>query len=204
MAFEKLHSLGDEKFQKILNALMRGESAHGLARVLQEEWGEFQDVAFKTLTQQLNRLRLAAAEGAFGKKVALAIQAGAAPQLKMLEGLSTAAIQRLEELSAMQRQRVMDLIAAEKAAKFQMSAPILVAHNGAITDYAKVLDQLQKMRLDLGLDEFKGVVPGVKGQSVSVTLPDGTNVQKQVFEAVTTLEHIFNERKIPRVTAADL
>jgi len=212
MAYERLQALGPEKFQKIINDLMRGASAMGTARVIQQEWKEFQDVAEKTLTQQLNRLRVSAAEGMFGKKVALQIVAGATPQIKLLAGISHGTIERLEELSNIQRLRVMDLVKAEKSAmadekgkivKFPMAA-LLTATNAVFADYSKLLQDIQKVRFDLGLDEYRGVVPTMRGAASSVTLPDGTNIQKQVYEAATTIEDIFNQRKIPLAHAPDL
>ena len=41
----------------------------------------------------------------------------------------------------------------------------------------------------------------MKGASQTTTFPDGSSVQKQVFEAVTTVEQILNARKIPHLIA---
>ena len=210
MAFERLQGLGEEKFKKILNLLMRGEPAMALARTIQmappKGWGEFQDVAERTLTQQLNRLRMAAAEGMFGLRAAKSIAAGNTPQIKMLEHVTVRVLDRLEELSEIQRDRVLALVAKEKSMPVPVGA-LLTATNEVFKDYRQVLLDLQKIRFDLGLDEFKGPlnhsVHHVKGGMVSATLPDGTNIQKQVFEAVTTIEEIFNTRKIPQLASSE-
>lgn len=207
MAFDRLQALGDEKFGKILNLLMRGEPAMHVAREMQAQppkgWGLFQDVAEKTLTQQLNRLRMAAAEGAFGKRAAQRIAAGATPQVQMLERVSVRVLDRLEELCEVQRQRVMTLVEKEKNMPLPIGAQ-LTATNAVFNDYRELLLDVQKVRFDLGLDDFKGPmshqIHHVKAGMMSATLPDGTNVQKQVFEAVTTIEQIFDARKIPHVT----
>jgi len=34
------------------------------------------------------------------------------------------------------------------------------------------------IKFDLGLDEYKGVIPGVKATSAGVTRPDGLNIQQ--------------------------
>lgn len=206
MAFERLQNLGDEKFSKILNLLMRGEPAMALARQIQQApptgWGEFQDVAEKTLTQQLNRLRFAAAEGMFGKKIAKKIQDdnSATPQIRMLKDVSVRVLDRLEELSDVQRQRVLDLVEKEKKMPLPIGA-MLQATNAVFTDYKDLLLSIQKIRFDMGLDEFRGPVSQqihhVKGAAITQQLADGTTIQRQVFEAVTTLEQIFNERQIP-------
>lgn len=224
--FERIQLLGEEKFRKVLNLLMRGEPAQRLAREMQQQppkgWGLFQDVAEATLTQQLTRLRAAAAEGMFGPKTAKKIVSGVtAPQIKLLEHTSVRVLERLEELSDWQRNRVIALIEREKEALLPVvgnlhikgvpssakMAPqeyrhLLTQTNLVFNDYKQLLLDLQKIRFDLGLDEFKGPVSGglaMRGVKESLTFPDGTNVQKQVFEAVTTIEQIFDQRKIPQL-----
>ena len=202
MAFNRLQEIGEERFRKIINALMRGEHAIKVARTIQQQppegWGLFQDVTETALTRQLDRLRLASAEGLFGPRVAKKIAEGATPQIKMLENVSIRVIDRLEELSETQRTRMLTLVAKEKAIP-SMSAAIMDATNTTFAEYRQTLLDLQKIRFDLGLDDFKGPITSTttRGASASVSLPDGTNVQRQVFEAVTTIEQIFNKRNIP-------
>jgi hypothetical protein len=207
MAFERLQTLGEEEFQKILNLLMRGEPAMHVARTIQQEWHQFQDVAEKTLCQQLNRLRLAAAEGAFGMKAAKKIAEGATPQIRMLKDVSVGTLVRLEELSEIQKHRVLALVEKEKNMPLPIGA-MLTATNMVFTDYKQLLLDIQKVRFDLGLDEFKGPtshsIHHVKGGVVSAQLPDGTNVQKQVFEAVQAIEAVFDQRKIPEHKMKDV
>jgi hypothetical protein len=225
--FERLQGLGEERFRKILNLLMRGESTYAVAREIQAQppkgWGLFQDVAEQTLIQQLNRLRKAGAEGMFGSQTAKKIVAGVkTPQIKLLENTSVRVLERLEELSDWQRNRVMALIEREKEALLPVvgnlhlkgvpssakMAPqeyrhLLTQTNLVFNDYKTLLLDLQKIRFDLGLDDFRGPVTGMamKGLSQTTTLPDGSSVQKQIFEAVTTIEQIFEARQIPHVIA---
>jgi hypothetical protein len=228
MGFERLQGLGEEKFQKILNLLMRGEPAMGLARTIQQQppkgWGLFQDVKETTLTQQLNRLRQVASEGAFGLKVARRIAEGATPAqaMKRLEHVNIRVLDRLEELAEIQRTRVLNLVEREKDAILpkignlhlpnnlptstkmapQEYRHLLTQTNLVFNDYRQLLLDLQKIRFDLGLDEFKGPVSttSMKGAVQTTVFPDGMSVQKQIFEAVTTIEQIFDARKIPRLT----
>ena len=51
MAFDRLQKLGKEKFQKIVNELARGTPAQTLARLIQQEWGDAQDVREETLAK---------------------------------------------------------------------------------------------------------------------------------------------------------
>lgn len=198
MAFERLQALGEERFTKILNQLQRGEPAMALARTIQlhppEGWGLFQDVAEKTLTQQLNRLREAAAEGLFGSRTAKAIAIHGAARIKRLESVSVRALDRLEELAEQQRTLAFTLI--DKAIQDKRS---FTSTNEAIEGYHKVLLSIQKIRFELGLDEYKGPTAAIKGASSTTTFPDGTSIHKQVFEAVDTIERIFDARKIPRI-----
>ena len=204
MAFERLQALGEEPFRKILNALIRGEPAQALARTIQQPppagWGLFGDVAELTLTQQLNRLRKAAAEGIFGAAEAKRILAVGKPNIDRLNHVSVPVLARLEELSEAQRTLVMALLA--KATKEERT---FTSVNEAVGNYRQILLDLQKLRFDLGLDEFKGPVSTTtaRGASVTTTFPDGMSVQKQVFEAVTTVEQILNARKIPQLIARD-
>jgi hypothetical protein len=204
MAFEQLQSLGEERFGKILNQLMRGASAQGLARTLQrqppEGWGVFQDVAEKTLTQQLNRLRLAVAEGAFGSAHAKRLQEGHKPHIDLLNGVSVNALTRMEELAETKRSLVLVLLAKATAEERTWKSV-----NDATEVYRKILLDIQKMRFDLGLDEFKGPVgtTSVRSATQTTTTPDGSTVQRQVFEAVSTIERIFNARRIPHIIPRD-
>lgn len=199
-AFERLQQLGTDKFTKILNSLMRGQPAMNLAREIQQDWGDYTDVAEKTLTQQLNRLRLAAARGAFGKKIAYELSKGQTHHLPAFNDLSISAMERLEELAGVQRLRVLQFAAKEKAAP-PTSGPLLQSVNAVFSEYAKLLLDIQKLRFELGLDEFKGVY-NARGASASVTLPDGTNIHRQVFEAVASVEEIFKRRSVPKQVPA--
>lgn len=198
MAFDRLQDLGEERFRAILNALMTGTPAMQVARTIQQEWKEFQDVQEKTLTQQLNRLRIVAAEGAFGKKVANAIQKGATPQVKMLEGVSSSVIERMEELAEIERERVLWLREKEKAMPMPVQS-MAQSMNASFNDYSRLLLDIQKLRFDLGLDKFQGIVSTVKGMTTTVVNPDGSGVQQQVFQAINVLEDIFKSRNIPDI-----
>ena len=57
--FERLQRLGNEKFQKIVNELMRGIPAIMVARLILREWGDCNDVREDTLAKQLKRLHAA-------------------------------------------------------------------------------------------------------------------------------------------------
>jgi hypothetical protein len=116
MAFDRLQDLGDEKFGKILNLLMRGEPARRVARMIQQPpptgWGLFQDIGEVTLQKQVTRLRSAAAKG-LAKKAAALIEAGHAAHQDA--GTRVAEVIERLGLAEMGRGRVVALIAAEQA-----------------------------------------------------------------------------------------
>ena len=73
--------------------------------------------------------------------------------------------------------------------------------NVVINDYRDLLLCIQKISLNLGLDEYKCVIPGIKATATSLTLPDGLKIQQQVFEAIEVVEDIFLRRGIyPQVS----
>jgi hypothetical protein len=194
VAFERLQALGEARWTLIRNELIRGEPAMSLARRIQQEWGEFQDVAEKTLTQQLNRLRLKIQEGAFGQEVAQKLEEAVTTKQKVeiLNEFGTVnALEQMETLMTLQMKRIQRL--AQREVEMPMPIPNL---NEMIVTGSKLAQDLQKMRFDLGMDEFKGVVPGFKGMSASMTLPDGTHIQKQVYEAADVMNSIFDRRGI--------
>lgn len=200
MAFERLQFLGEEKFTKILNQLMRGVVCRKVARYIQqpppEGLGDLQDMGEQTLMQSLNRLRHAAAEGAYGHHAAKRMLAVGRPNVDRLSQVSVRVLERMEELS--EAKRTLVLVLLEKATAEKQTYKSV---NDAVANYRQILLDLQKLRFDLGLDEFKGPVgsTAIRGATQTTTYPDGMSVQKQVFEAVTTIEQIFDARHIPQV-----
>lgn len=218
MAYERLQALGEDQFSKVMNHLTRGESCRSVARMIQQlppkGWGECEGVSERTLMMQLNRLRHDMLDGLFGKRTAARVKEGAISVptvLKKLDGVSARTLDRLEELADWQRNRVLALIEQEKKSLLPQvmsgkMAPqeyrhILTQTNLVFNDYKQLLLDLQDVRFKMGLDEWKGPVSTttVRGATQTIGLPDGTSVQKQVFEAVSMVEDIFKARKIPEV-----
>jgi hypothetical protein len=73
--------------------------------------------------------------------------------------------------------------------------------NIVINDHRDLLLSIQKIKFDLGLDEYKGITPGVKATATSLTGPNGLKIQQQVLEAIEVVEDIFRRRGIyPQVS----
>ena len=191
MKFERLQRLSNEKFQKIVNELMRESPAIIIARLILQEWGDCNDVQEDTLATQLKRLHTAITNGAFGGDLAQEAKRKASVRIKLFHGSTLDCKDELIELAIIQRVRVLALWEKER----QLNIP-LSSLNFVINDYRDLLLSIQKIKFDLGLDEYKGVIPGVKARSASVTTPHDLKIQEQVFEAVATVEHIFRKRGI--------
>jgi hypothetical protein len=81
--FERLQRLGNEKFQKIVNELMRGIPAIMVARLILREWGDCNDVREDTLAKQLKRLHRAITNGAFGGDLAQEVRRRASVRIEL-------------------------------------------------------------------------------------------------------------------------
>lgn len=196
MTFERLQHLGKDKFQKIVNELMRSTPAIMIARLIQQEWGDCQDVREDTLAKQLKRLHTAITNGAFGGNLAQEARRNASVRIKLFHGSSLNCLEELIDLSVLQRDRVQQLREKERELNIPLSSLNIV-----INDYRDLLLCIQKIKFDLGLDEYKGVIPGVKATATSLTRPDDLKIQQQVLEAIEVVEDIFRRRGIyPKVS----
>ena len=191
MAFERLQKLGKEKFQKIVNELARGTPGQTMARLIQQEWGDVQDVREETLAKQLRRLSTTITNGVFGGDLAEQAKQRASVRIKLLHGSTLDCLDKLVELAMIQEKRVLRLWEKEQLLDWPISAL-----NRNIRDYGNLIVTIQEMKFNLGLDEYKRTVSTVIASQTSATLPDGTTVEQQVLEAAATLEEIFARRGI--------
>ena len=193
MAFEKLQALGKDKFTRIINDLMRGKPAMQVARMVQQDWGDYQDVAEKTLTQMMNRLKIAATEGMFGEQAKELVKADGTVDIKMLKSSSLDVLGELVALATVQRTRVQTLWEKERELKMP-----LTGLNAIVNDFKDLLLSIQKVQFDLGVNEFKGVIPGQKTTTEAVMRPDGSmGVRTTVENSVGVLQEVFEKRRIP-------
>ena len=193
MPFERLQRLGKDKFQKIVNELLRGTPAIMVARLIQQEWGDFHDVREDTLAKQLKRLHTAITNGAFGGVLAEEARRKASVRIKLFHGSNLNCLDELIGLALIQKKRIQQFWEKEQALNMPLSGL-----NDLINDTRDLLLSIQKMNFDLGLDEFKGVIPGVKATAMSVTRPGGVDIQRQVSEAMRVAEDIFDKHGINR------
>ena len=71
----------------------------------------------------------------------------------------------------------------------------IVGLNKIVNDYRHLLLDLQKVRFDLGLDEYKRGFPTVTASAASVTASDRATTDEQVLDALATLDEILAGRR---------
>lgn len=195
MAFDRLQKLGKEKFQKILNELARGTPAQALARLIQQEWFDAQDVCEETLARQLKRLSATITNGAFGCDLAEQAKRKASVRIKVLHGSTLDCLDELVQIAAIQRSRMLRLWEKER----MFNVP-LMSLTRVIRDYSELIVTIQEVKFNLGLDEYKRTIP-VAGMSGDKFMPDGTTMENKVREAVAEMNDIFTRRGIPYLTS---
>lgn len=188
--YARLHGLGPERLTRINNDLARGTPVSAVARMIQQDWGEFTDVAETSLTQQLNRYRLDLEKGTITGEVKLAVSESEI-DLRFLKGKTIDVLEELIALTKLQRSRVQTFYNKERSVGMPLSGTDKV-----VDAYKTLLLDIQKVKFDLGLDKYEGPVSGFRAAQQSVTLPNGTQVHTQVLEAVNTAQEILNRTEI--------
>ncbi len=186
MVFERLQGLGPEKFQRIVNDLVRGVSPTLVARLIQAEWGDFAGVAEDTLAKQLKRLSKAVSDGLLGGPLADQMKQRASVGITLLKGSSLNVLDSLTELAGIQRERVLSFVEKEKD-----WPGLVLGKSTLITDYRDTLLSIQKVKFDLGVDEFKRDIPR------NITILGTTQEEdRQLVQATAAVEEIFRMRGI--------
>jgi hypothetical protein len=188
MAYDRFSKLGKDKFQRIVNELVRMTPVIMVARLIQQDWHDCQSVGEATLATHLKRLQTAITNGAFGGDLAEQARSRASVRIQLLHGSTLNCLDSLIEAAVIQRTRVLALYEQE-----QTLGKHIVGLNAVINDYRDLLVAIQKVKFDLGLDEFKRGIP-VRASETSITSPDGVTVRRQVLEAYSTLEEIMTRR----------
>jgi hypothetical protein len=190
MAFERLQNLGKDKFARICNELARGTPAMMVARLI-HEWGDARDVREDTLSKQLKRLGTAITNSAFGGDLAQLARDTASVRIKLFHGSTLNCLDELNTIANVQEARINRLIEKERA-----SSTRIVGLNKIINDYKTLLISIQKIRFDLGLDEYRRGFPPVTPATSNATLPDETTKKAQLLEAVLLMEEVFERRAL--------
>ncbi|QZI85763.1 hypothetical protein CPT_Summit_112 [Stenotrophomonas phage Summit] len=189
--FARIFALGDEKVTVINNMLAEGNSAQVVARHIQGVWGEFKDVAEKTLMQQLLRYRSEHCESPQVQQE-LAVDPKS-ERFKKVEG-KLDVLTEMIELAGYQKARLKRFLERETDLKMPIKG---------VSDDISLLNSMykdiQKVQFDLGLDQYNGpLIQGGKQTQSRTVHPDGTVVEESTTEVISsTLEVLeqFRQRK---------
>jgi hypothetical protein len=187
MAFTRLQSLGKEKFAKIVNELMRGTPLLPLARLIQQEWGDVENVSQHTLAKQLQRLHTAITNGAFGGDLADQAKRKASVKIKLFHSSALDVLDELITLHLILKERI-DIF-FEKECESGKYSPGLTKIMRADMD---LLVAIQKIKFDLGIDEYKFSIPAVRPAESAVKKQTGRD-DPAVCEAYAKGMKIFQE-----------
>jgi hypothetical protein len=191
-AYNNLQNLGEEKFRRITNQLLRGQPAMNLAREIQGKWGDLNGIAEKTLTQQLTRLKATLIkDGHLGPVQKLALEEAGELNLKLLRKSSIKVLEHLTPMAEIYERRIQLLWDREKELKMPMSGL-----NAVMKDYTDLLERIQKIQFDLGIDEYKGILGSVRTATHTVMNPDGSSDYRQVTEITNNIRDIMNKRGV--------
>lgn len=175
--YKRLMALGEERFAIVKNHLQSGKGPAEVASMIQKEWGEFSDVSYNTLIQQLNRFRweqLASPEIIQKQDKALRMP----KSISYKEQVHVLA--EMERMALLQKRRI-DL-AVEQEEKVKM---LMKGTSSEITTMMSLLKDIQKQRFDLGLDTYNGpVLQGASSMRKTTVFPDGTVQEEELTKAI--------------------
>jgi hypothetical protein len=190
-----LENMGPEKYRKVIERLLTGVLAATVAKDISKE---FPGVPVPLLAQKLRRARAAATIASAQLKLQQANQHLSQSRIKDVHHSSMQVLSDLISITKLQRARVDRLYQEE----LKLSQPI-PALNRLINDYCAQLAQVQKTQFDLGVNEFKGPMQGMRGVIDRRSPPDGTHEERHVYEAVAAVQEIFRKRGIAAPQLAD-
>lgn len=194
--FSRIRALPEERLTHVNNWLGRGGEVMALTRVIQQEWKIWTDVAERTLFQQLNRY----------KRWLLTQQDIDLPSLRTQDGAIVVKAARKRNIDVMERMNMLVAVQEQRLQTFlnqeaKLGMPI-AGVDKTIEQTKELLKDIQKLRFDLGMDQYCGLQPAnpmLRGASKTVTQnPDGsTSTTTQLFEAVAMADQILGRAAIP-------
>lgn len=191
--YARIYALGDEKVLKIQNELARNQnSVPTVARMIQQEWGDFTDVNERTLIQQLNRFRLDMHKNELPRNVQLAL-APSEMSLPAIKGQAVDVLKGMESLVNLQMRRLETAITREE----KLGVPVS-STDKMVETAAALYKDLQKIRFELGTDQYlmpiakQGIAIGINN-----TNNPPTDTKSQVMVAANTALQILSAAGIP-------
>ena len=145
--YERIYALGPDRVSQMDAMLFKGTPAKDVARFIQNEWKEYTDVKLGTLAQQINRYNkeVNVAQMAVATGTDVSDKKGMVSHVKKVEAKFDT-LQTLRNLVDQQSRRLNKI-----ALKEQTLPTVLDTVRKEITLYAKLLDQLATLEMDLGI-----------------------------------------------------
>lgn len=172
--FGRLKALDPEQLTAIQNALALRTPECQVARMIQGQWGLFQNVAETTLVAQLRRYNRAFKFTPGDPNTAVKVK-DLAPLYERLNVTSSQI-----ELAVTVRARLMRLIELERVKGLKHNPHI----RAEVETYNTLLKDIQKQQFDLGVDTYQGPArASIRAGQQTTTLADGTTIVSQVIEA---------------------
>lgn len=162
--YARILGLGEERVLILNNMLSRGDSPFAVARVIQQQWGELQDVRADTLSMQLRRYAAA-------NIIVAPASADDIPTYNLAPAYARLAVgSHMIEMVMEQRERILAMRVKEKAKDGKFSRAL----KAEIETYMAMLAAVQKHQFDMGIDEYQG--PARVGGSMAAAKinPDGS------------------------------
>lgn len=190
--YARIFALGDERVAVLNNLLATGGSTVQAARLIQQDWKEFQDVAEKSLIQQVNRYRMDYIDSpAVAQQLGLGLSA---PKTQIvLQKMDV--LNEFYQLAELQKERLNLFLTKEKEIKMPFGGT-----NKEVETLSTILKDIQKMQFDLGVEVYKGpLIQGGRATQTNTLFPDGTMQQTRVLEAVSTAMGVMDQFGTPSV-----
>jgi len=184
MAFDALQKLDKEKLDIVVNELIRGVSAKAIARTIQEEWCVARGFSAGTLEQQLKTLRTAICDGALRCDPRSEV-----PSITSAAGFEINPIDKLTWLANLHEKRILRFYTAELRQN-KMDAQL----GKSLSEYGRLLIGLQKMRFELGLDEYKRVTLSRREREAAAAKAKEEEREKtyrQIQKVAETMDEVF-------------
>ena len=128
--------------------------------------------------------------GAFGGALAEEARRKASVRIKLFRASNVDCLDELIQLALIQKERVFVLVDREKL----LGKPI-ASLSPMIRLYMDLLESVQKIKFDLGVDEYMRGMP-VARPAASETDQASSEMEQRVLEATLRMEEIFRRRGI--------
>jgi hypothetical protein len=183
MQFVRFERLGEMKFRRITNELKRGTPVILVARLVQQEWGECQEVPEDTLVKQLQWLKKCLSDSLDEQKQFTREES---VRKNCLGNSGHGCLEQLIALAIIDNDRIEGLRKKE-----QRTGCIIAELDKMIDRYAKLLETIQGLKFDLGVDKYMRSTPEKLWLEIERLKREQGESQRQCVMAYAEAEKVF-------------